>query len=228
MVDIASQAEHGMGIHGGIMDQYTILHGHKDKALIIDCDKETHTLIDLSTMTYKWLLFNTNVKHNLVNTPYNNRRSQVEDALSIIKERTKSNKHFTDITESDIALLNDNPLLQKRITHIYTEIKRVEEAKQSILNNNFHTLGQILNASHQSLSQDYEVSCSELDFVCKVLEENDQVLGCRMMGGGFGGSVIALVQMAFDNQEIKKKYASQFGLELDIIPVVASDGVAVM
>lgn len=225
MVDMASQAEHGMGIRGGIMDQYAILHGQKDRALLIDCQKQSHTLVDLATIPYQWMLFNTNVKHNLVDTPYNNRRSQADEALSIINKRTNADKRFIDIKEYDRDLLDDNPLLRKRISHIYTEIKRVEEVKQNILNNDFHRLGQVLNASHRSLSDDYEVSCVKLDFVCKVLQDSDQVLGCRMMGGGFGGSVIALMDNGFKSREVKEKYATQFGLKLDVIPVDASEGV---
>jgi galactokinase len=228
MVDIASQAEHGMGIRGGIMDQYTILYGQKDKALLIDCHNQSHTFVDLSAIKQHWILFNTNVKHNLVDTPYNDRRSQVEEALHLINKRTNSKKQFTDVTESDIALLDDNPLLQKRLRHICTEIQRVEKAKQSIENNDIITLGQLLNDSHRSLSNDYEVSCEELDFICKVLIKNEKVLGCRMMGGGFGGSVIALVEENFNPEHILYKYKRQFNLIADMFEVRSCDGVKVL
>lgn len=228
MVDIASQAEHGIGIRGGIMDQYTILHGQKDNALLIDCNTGTHSLVDISSNPYKWILLNTNVKHELANTPYNNRRGQVEEALEIINERIQSRKTFSQVSNTDIAVLYDKPLLQKRIKHVYTEILRVRQAVNCITDNNYSTLGTLLNQSHKSLSEDYEVSCEELDFVCNELSSDSQVLGCRMMGGGFGGSVIALVQDGFDSLTIEKSYHEKFGLQLDVISVSPSDGVDII
>ncbi len=228
MVDIASQAEHGIGIRGGIMDQYTILRGQKDNALLIDCNTGTHSLVDISSNPYKWILLNTNVKHDLANTPYNNRRSQVEEALAIINERSGSNKNFTQLSEPDMTLLSDKPLLQKRIKHVYNEILRVEQAVNYIYDNSYSTLGTLLNQSHKSLSEDYEVSCAELDFVCNQLSNDSQVLGCRMMGGGFGGSVIAMVQDGFDSLTIEKSYHEKFGLQLDVISVSPSDGVDII
>ncbi len=228
MVDIASQAEHGIGIRGGIMDQYTILHGQKDNALLIDCNTGTHSLVDISSNPYKWILLNTNVKHELANTPYNNRRGQVEEALEIINERIQSRKTFSQVSNTDIAVLYDKPLLQKRIKHVYTEILRVRQAVNCITDNNYSALGTLLNQSHKSLSEDYEVSCKELDFVCNELSSDSQVLGCRMMGGGFGGSVIALVQDGFDSLTIEKSYHEKFGLQLDVISVSPSDGVDII
>ncbi len=228
MVDIASQAEHGIGIRGGIMDQYTILHGQKDNALLIDCNTGTHSLIDISSNPYKWILLNTNVKHKLANTPYNNRRGQVEEALAIINERIQSRKTFTQVSIAEIAVLYDKPLLQKRIKHVYTEILRVRQAVNCITDNNYSALGTLLYQSHKSLSEDYEVSCEELDFVCNELSSDSQVLGCRMMGGGFGGSVIALVQDGFDSLTIEKSYHEKFGLQLDVISVSPSDGVDII
>lgn len=228
IVDIASQTEHGMGIRGGIMDQYTILHGQENKALFLDCHSSTHTYVDLSTMPYNWILLNTNVKHNLVDTSYNNRRAQVEEALSIMNAKLKSDHSFKDIKVSHLSVLNDTPLLQKRIHHVVSEMQRVQEAIDYIERSDFEKIGALLDASHRSLSEDYEVSCKELDFVCDVLQKDRSVIGCRMMGGGFGGSVIALVRDDFDSQTIETDYSSKWGLQLDVINVSPSRGVQVI
>ena len=228
MVNIASQAEHGIGVLGGIMDQYAILLGEPNYALLIDCHTATHSLIDLSDNPYHWVLLNTNIKHDLANTPYNKRRDQVEEALAIINQKTQSNKNFREITASDIALLSNKPILQKRISHVYNEIVRVKQTVSYISDKNYIEIGRILNQSHQSLSDDYEVSCPELDFVCQELEKDQHVLGCRMMGGGFGGSVIALVKPNFISQSVKENYNKAYGIELDVMSVSPSKGVQVI
>jgi galactokinase len=228
IVSIALQAEHGMGIHGGIMDQYTILHGVKNKALLLDCHSSTHTYIDLSTMPFNWILLNTNVKHTLVDTPYNDKRSQVEEGLSIINRKLMSDHSFMDIEETHLSLLNDTPHLHKRMCHVVSEITRVQKAIDFIERREYEKIGHLLNASHRSLSVDYEVSCKELDYVCDVLQKDRNVIGCRMMGGGFGGSVIALVRDDFDSRKIESAYALKFDIKLDIIGVSPSRGVEVI
>ena len=205
-IDVAAKTEHGMGLRGGIMDQYTILHGQENKALLIDCDKESHTFLDINSSTYQWVLLNTNVKHELLHTPYNNRRNQVEEALFIINEKGRFQKSFKSLLYKDISLIIDNPVLHKRIKHIVTEMQRVNQAFAYLKNGDYDSLGQLLDTSHKSLYADYNVSCEELDFVKNNLALDENVIGSRMMGGGFGGSVIALIQEEYDSTYLQKLY----------------------
>jgi len=227
-VDIASQSEHGIGIRGGIMDQYTILFGKENHALLIDCAEGKHENIDLSDISYKWILLNTNVKHNLAHSPYNDRRSQVEEALKLVNEKSGLQKTFKEINLSDISFISDHPMLKKRLLHIYNEMCRVDQAVNCIRSKSFNELGQLLYESHLSLSQDYEVSCVELDFVCDQLSDDKNVLGARMMGGGFGGSVIALVKEEYESSGVVDDYKSEFNIELNIISIEPRGGLEIL
>ena len=228
IIDIALQAEHGMGIRGGIMDQYTMIHSKENQALLLDCEIGSHSYIDMTDNPYKWILLNTNIKHNLSNTPYNKRRSQAEEALRLINEIEESNHTFKTINDSDLDLLNDWPLLRNRVRHVHFEMKRVDKAVEYIQSKEYHKLGNILNQSHHSLSNYYDVSCPELNYICDQLGEDNQVIGARMMGGGFGGSVIALVLDTFDSQKIESEYALKFKIKLGVIGVTPSRGVKVI
>jgi len=228
IIDIALQAEHGMGIRGGIMDQYTMIHSKENQALLLDCEIGSHSYIDMTDNPYKWILLNTNVKHDLSNTPYNKRRSQVEEALILINEIKESNHTFKTINDSDIDLLHNRPLLQLRIGHVHNEMKRVEKAVTYIKRKDYQKLGDLLNQSHHSLSNYYDVSCPELNYICNQLGDDNQVLGARMMGGGFGGSVIALVKDGFEGSKVAEDYKIKFGIELDVFSVFPSAGIEIM
>jgi galactokinase len=232
MIELASGIEHGIGLKGGKMDQTTILVGKKGYALLLDCETKEYTYIDLKLEDHFFMLFDTNVKHTLVDSEYNIRRKQVEGALKLIRKEYGADRTFRNTTLDQIKFIKDShPVNYKRIRHVLKEIKRVEEAIFSIKNQDAITLGQLMSLSHSSLTADYEVSCKQLDYLAEKLQFHDQVLGARMMGGGFGGNVIALMTNELSSDqitELKEAYRNNFGYDFSMMKILPSDGVAMV
>jgi galactokinase len=231
IVNTAITAERGSGVRGGIMDQYTIVNGMKDKAILLDCRTNSHEDIDIKLGNHCLYLFNTNVKHNLVNTDYNNRRAQCEEAVSLINQYYKKINALRDLNINDLPGIQGvlNEMLYKRASFVICENERVIAAVDALKTNNFEALGQLLFASHDGLSNDYEVSCRELDWLVEyALEKNDIFAGARMMGGGFGGCTINLTRGRLDENlrdDLMTTYYKKFGIKLQIIPISPQDGI---
>jgi len=226
-IAIASEAEQGMGLKGGIMDQYSILKGKEGQALLIDCEVNKHQEIPLNLKDHSFVLVNSSVKHNLIDSDYNDRRSEVEEGLAIVKKE-KPNKTFRTLNTNDLKPSAKN---YKRLCHVVNEISRVKEAVDFIENQNYEKLGKLLKASHLSLKDDYEVSCEEVDFLVSEINSYDGVLGSRMMGGGFGGSIITLVDKTFNRQNWNKlsdKYYNSYSLKPEVLEIESSNGVTLI
>ncbi|GLR19708.1 galactokinase [Portibacter lacus] len=228
IVFLASRAENGTGVNGGKMDQFSICMGEENKAILLDCKDYSYTLIENNTQNASWFLFNSNVEHNLAETEYNDRRADCDEALQIINQKNPEITSLRDLDTESVNLYID--LISKkqfdRITHYVDENKRVLQMVKDLESNNLENAGILLYESHQSLAELYEVSCEELDFIVAKLKEEDYCYGARMMGGGFGGSVIALLKdTENDFKDLKKSYFDSFGLEMDIIPVVSKNGI---
>jgi len=226
----AVEAERGYGVRGGIMDQYTIFNGRKDKAILIDCRKSTHEYVDFESGEYQFYLINTNVKHNLIHTDYNNRREECEKAVVLLNQHYRQMSALRDLTLSDlpeISHLLDDGLFAK-VNFVVQENNRVLLARKAMLSKDYNTLGQLLYASHEGLSKMYNVSCDELDWLVNYTFNIENCLGARMMGGGFGGCTINLIKGNLDEDvisDITLKYKHVFGISPDIIPVQLEDGI---
>lgn len=228
MVKLAVESEHGIGVEGGNMDQYSIIHGETDKAILLDCMAGTSELIDIELGDKMFCLFNTNVSHNLQDTEYNTRSRTCKAAKEKIKLADAKVKNYRDVGQQHLSILDE--VEKKRVTHVIAENKRVFETVQAFSDKELHKVGSLLNASHDSLRDLYEVSCAELDFLQSRLITSDQVLGARMMGGGFGGCVIAL--LASDSLKdialsLEEAYKSEFDLPLDVYPIKPEIGLTV-
>lgn len=231
IVNTAIIAERGSGVRGGIMDQYTIVNGKKDKAILLDCRSNSHEEIDLKLGNYSMYLFNTNVKHNLVNTDYNNRRAQCEEAVQLIQKTYKKIEALRDLDINDIPTLKEflPEVLFKRTSFVILENQRVIDAVAALSHHDFDKLGVLLYESHEGLSADYEVSCAELDWLVEYTrDKNDIFAGARMMGGGFGGCTINLTKTRLSPKlidEMSKTYFRSFGVHVGIIPISPKDGI---
>jgi galactokinase len=210
----ASEVEHGTGVRGGKMDQYAICHGQSGKAMLLDCRTLSHKELALPE-SWQFLLLNTGVKHNLALTAYNQRREEAENALDIIRQKYEAVMTLRDVSLEQINdCLEKDSLEYQRACHVVTENQRVKAFELCAQMGDIRNAGRLLNQSHASLRDQYHVSCNELDFLQDQAMKKNSIFGSRMMGGGFGGCTISLIQ-EFDErdiQEIRQAYHKKFGL----------------
>ena len=231
-VDLAlmgQSAEHWVGINCGIMDQFSSVMGKANQVIKIDCrtlDFEYHNA-DFSN--YSLVLFDSNVKHSLFTSAYNQRREECEQGLAILSSHFPEVKSFREASEEQLLSIKDSMTedVFKRSHYVIKEIKRVTLACEALDNGDIVTLGQLLFETHEGLSKEYEVSCPELDMIVDTLKKEPAVIGSRMMGGGFGGCTINLIKKG-EEDAIKTKltqlYQAAFGIELITYEVRISNG----
>jgi len=227
---VAQKAEQTFaGVNCGIMDQFASVFGQKDQAIMLDCRSMQHSYIPLKLDGYKLLLLNTNVKHALADSAYNKRRAQCEQGVAWIKEHYPNVNTLRDVTlemlEAHVKPKDEEVFT--KCSFVVKEIGRLLTAAEQLVNGNLHGLGNLMFETHEGLSKDYEVSCKELDFLVEEVKPLDEVLGARMMGGGFGGCTINIVEeekIADLIEELSSKYLLQFGLKLDAYIVQTDNG----
>jgi len=227
---IAQSAEHTFaGVKCGIMDQFASIFSKENKVAKLDCRSLDFEYFPLELGDYTLLLLNTNVKHSLASSAYNDRRASCEKSVEIVKKHHPEVNALRDVSEEmlDIITKDAYPELYKKASFVCRENLRVENTCKALAQGDLKTVGQLIYQSHEGLSRDYEVSCEELDFLVNEVRQFPEVLGARMMGGGFGGCTINLVKKDFISDlvdKIKPKYEAKFNLELTNIEVVPSGG----
>lgn len=226
----AQKSEHVFaGVNCGIMDPYASAFGVKDHALLLDCRSNTHQEVKADFGDYSLILVNSKVKHILADSAYNKRREACEKSVRLLRPTFPEIKTLRDIGTVELETVKEilPPELFPKAKHVITEIQRVFDAVNALKKKALPAFGQLLNDSHTSLSEDFEVSCEELDFLAAKAQEMPEVLGSRMMGGGFGGCTINLVKMdALEKFEskINQSYFEKFGIHPEFIPVKIGDG----
>lgn len=193
----AQKAEHEFaGVKCGIMDMFASLFGKTDHAILLDCRDLSYSYVPLQLQDYKILLLNTNVKHNLASSEYNVRRAQCEQGVAWVAEHEPAITKLRDVTMDmlDAYVLSKDKLIYKRCKYVVEENTRLQQAAEYLRQGALHKVGAIMFQTHDGLSKDYAVSCNELDYLVDAVRNNDDVLGARMMGGGFGGCTINLVK----------------------------------
>ncbi|MGI9593715.1 MAG: galactokinase [Patiriisocius sp.] len=229
MILVSQKAEHNFaGVKCGIMDQYASMFGLKKSALLLDCRTVVSQPYKIDFKEYKWMLINTNVKHDLSESEYNDRREVCERVSGLLKLNA-----LRDASKEDIDCIKGNISdddYQKAL-YVINENQRVKQFSEAIKNDDIEALGDLLYQSHEGLSTKYKVSCKELDFLVNRAKENPNVLGSRMMGGGFGGCTINLVKKdAFKTfkKEVSKKFKAAFEYDCDIYSVKLSGGTQIV
>jgi len=221
MVNMAQKAEHEYaGVLCGIMDQFASMMGKEDQVIQLDCRSLNYEYVPFQLEGIKIVLLNTNVKHSLASSAYNTRRMECLQAVSWIREQYPQ---VTSLRDADLAMLATcvlpkSELIYKRSRFIVDEINRLLTACTCLQEGNMDALGKNMFATHDGLSKQYEVSCKELDFLVDFVRQRPEVIGARMMGGGFGGCTINLVKAsAIDSllTDIQPAYESAMGLKLD-------------
>lgn len=221
------------GVNCGIMDPYASAFGAEGKALLLDCRTNTHIEVHVELQEFSLILVNSKVKHSLADSAYNDRREACEESVRILQAHFPGIKTLRDIPESDLELVNSliPDQLYPKAKHVISECKRVLDAANTLRNGDLKTFGKLLNASHQSLSEDFNVSCPELDFLAEKAQSLNFVLGSRMMGGGFGGCTINLVktsEIEIFKTILEEGYSSTFQKSPEFIPVKLSKGAEVL
>jgi galactokinase len=227
---IGQKSEHTfVGVNCGIMDQFASVFGKKNSVIKLDCNTLDYEYYRADFKKYALLLLDSNVKHTHLTSGYNDRRREVEEGLAIIKQRFPEVKTFRDCTEKMVMELHDQlgETRFKRCHFVVNEIQRVGDAAVALKNSDFKKLGELMTQTHHGLSTLYEVSCPELDFLVEAVQKEESVLGARMMGGGFGGCSINLVEKGSEKELIEKistAYFNAFGIELKAYTVNISKG----
>lgn len=211
MALIAQTAEHKFaGVKCGIMDMFASLHGQKNKAILLDCDSLAFTYYPIELKDYSIVLFDTQIKHALASSEYNTRRLECEQGLKIIQEKYASVKTFRDISLEQIEeCLASRIKVYQRCKYVVEEIVRVQLAVQDLAKGDMQAFGKKMFETHEGLSKLYEVSCPELDFLVEAVVNNENVLGARMMGGGFGGCTINIIKKTAV-EEITKALSAKY------------------
>lgn len=221
---IGQSTEHNYcGVNCGIMDQFASVFGKKDCLMRLDCRSLEFKYFPFKPVGYKLVLVNSQVKHELVDSPYNKRRESCERVAKTLGVETLRDADMS-MLEAAKAQISDEDY--KRAVYVIGEKQRVLDVCEALEKGDYETVGQRMYETHHGLSKDYEVSCEELDFLNDVAKECG-VTGSRIMGGGFGGCTINLVkENLYDTfvQTAKTKFNEKYGIEPIIIDVVISDG----
>jgi len=218
-----------VGMQCGIMDQYACLLGRKGCALFLDCTTLHYEPVPLDEAKSRIVVCDTKVKRQLVNSPYNRRRGECAEAFKILKRHLPEANSYKDISVQMLKAYGHNlpdPLL-KRARHVVTENARVVEAARLLKKGDLIGFGALMDASHDSLRSDFEVSCRELDLLVGIARESEGVFGSRMTGAGFGGCTVSLVRPdcvdAFTGK-ISAGYQSETGVAPGVNVFRAAEG----
>lgn len=220
LIKSSQMAEHNfVGIKCGIMDQFASMMGKKNQVMLLDCRDLSFDYIPFDLGDYELLLLNTNVSHSLADSAYNTRREECETAVSIIQKKYPKVQSLRDVSSGMlVACEADLPEhVYRRSKHVVFENNRVLAAVEAMKNKDILGLGKLVYASHNSLQNDYDVSCPELDFLVDQTKEIPEVIGSRMMGGGFGGCTLNIVKKGFSQSvidTITPLYKNKFNIEL--------------
>lgn len=230
LVQVGKRVENNfIGVNSGIMDQFAIGMGKKDQAILLDTNTLEYELVPAEFGEYVVAIMNTNKRRELADSKYNERRSECEKALSLLQTKLDI-KALGDLDEAtffaNTELIGDETLI-KRAKHAVTENQRTLKAKAALVAGDLETFGKLLDASHASLRDDYEVTGIELDTLVAAAQAHPGVLGARMTGAGFGGCAIALVkdsEWADFVSDIKAIYKEKIGYDTDIYKASIDDG----
>ena len=217
------------GMNCGIMDQFASAMGKKDHAIFLDTATLEFSYAPLVLTDYALIITNTNKKHKLIGSAYNDRRRESEEALEILQKYAEI-KTLGDLSDEEFFRLEEkleDPIIRKRAKHAVLENNRTVAAKKALEDGDYHEFGRLMNLSHVSLRDDYEVSCEESDLLCETAWTLPYVLGSRMTGGGFGGCTVSLVKrekMKDFEEELQKVYEPKIGYPCSFYEAEIADG----
>ena len=224
---------HFCGCNCGIMDQFASAMGKKYHAIFLDTNTLHYEYAPVKLKDEKIVITNSKVKHSLVNSAYNDRRLECETALKEL-QKVISISSLGDLSEIAFEKYKDaitSPIVRKRAKHAVYENQRTIRAVSALKNNNVELFGQLMNASHESLRYDYEVSCEEIDLLVDLAQAMPGVIGSRITGGGFGGCTVSIVKndtVEHFIDSIGKEYLKRTGHKAEFYVVDIGDGARIL
>lgn len=234
LVDLALAAQRAeqefAGTNCGIMDQYMACLGVAGHALLIDCRSLEYRAVPLATEEASVVICNTMVQHELASGEYNVRRSECEEGVRRLSAHLPGIVALRDVELEDYDHFAGSlpPVIQRRCNHVITEIARTVEAVEALERHDLETFGRLMYASHDSLRNDYEVSCPELDLMVEIAAGCEGVYGARMTGGGFGGSTVNLVanqSLPAFQATVSERYLERTGIRPELYVCQSGGGV---
>lgn len=231
MIKLCQKAENEyIGVKSGILDQFAIGMGKKDFAIFLDCNTLKYEYVPLKLDNETIIISNTNKQRGLVDSKYNDRRQTCEDAVKTLNKNGINIKYLGDLTVAEFEkckhfLVNEEEL--KRARHAVTENERTKIAVEKLVAGDIEAFGKLMNESHISLRDDYEVTVFELDALVNASWDAKGVIGSRMTGGGFGGCTVSIVKNENVDDFIDyvgKRYKEETGLNADFYIVTIGDG----
>jgi len=231
LVRLAQKAENEfVGVKCGIMDMFASVMGKDAQVIQLDCRDLSYQYFPLNLGDYKIVLFDTGVKHSLAGGEYNLRRQQCEQGVAVLKERFPE---VNSLRDANLSMLDEqfrsavSPTVFNRCLYVIEENLRLETGCKLLLQNDILGFGKQMHGSHKGLSELYEVSCKELDFLFDLSKQEEAIAGARMMGGGFGGCTINLIESSSIEviyEKFSKEYQSAMGKELNMYVTLPSEG----
>ena len=219
-----------VGVQCGIMDQFASAMGRRAHAIYLDTASLRYEYAPLRLPDSSIVVCNSRVKHSLASSEYNLRRSQCETALAALRT-VRDIPALCALTPEEFEALSEripDPLCRKRARHAVRENARTQQALEALRADRLADFGRLMNESHVSLRDDYEVSCPELDLLTRLAWDTEGVVGSRMTGGGFGGCTVSIVKteaLADFQEKLARVYRERTGLEAEFYTVEAGDGV---
>ena len=219
-----------MGIKSGMLDQYASIFSLKNKIMVIDFKNLTHSYYNYKINDASWILINSKVQRNLVESKYNLRVKECNDALAIINHNSKNKYSLRTFEKKHLDLIDDMNL-KKRLNHVIEENLRVKKMVKIIENGQYEKIGKLLLESHFSLSNNYDISCEEIESIISISKKHKGFFGGRIMGGGFGGCTINLVKN--ENKKdftnfVRDEFYKIYKYELDSEEVIFSNGASII
>jgi galactokinase len=230
LVKMSQRAENGfVGMNCGIMDQFAVGFGRKDHAINLNCDTLEYKYAPLILGSRKLIITNTNKRRGLTDSKYNERRAECEKAVDLISMHHRI-RNLSELTVDDLWMLDkyiESPVVRKRAKHVITENGRTLDAIRALEKDDITAFGRLMNESHDSLCNDYEVTGTELDTLVYEGRRLPGVIGTRMTGAGFGGCTVSIVEGRQADGFIRKLgkiYTSKTGLTADFYLPGIGDG----
>lgn len=230
LAKMAQKTEHKfVGVKCGIMDQYANLFGKENYFLLLDCLSFEHKEVSIELNNYQVLLIDSQVKHSLLASGYNDRKALALKGKTFLMENFDEIKTFRDVTKKHLDFLKKSQSkdMYDSCKFVVEEIDRVQKTVKALSKNELEKVGKYLYQTHQGLSKLYHVSCDELDFLVAQAKQYPAVLGARMMGGGFGGCMIMIIEktaVKSFTENVLKSYKEKFGIKGKAIQLKIAQG----